>query len=70
MKGFLASMYVGLQIESNWTKRWVWLLYLAAYPIGSFLAVIILYGIFGLQATVAPDNGPLSAIGTFRIRYF
>jgi hypothetical protein len=37
-----------------------------AYDVG----VYFLYGIFGLQATVAPDNGPLSAIGTFRIRYF
>jgi hypothetical protein len=32
--------------------------------------IYFLYGIFGLQATIAPDNGPLSAIGTFRIRYF
>jgi hypothetical protein len=37
-----------------------------AYDVGAY----ILYGIFGLQATVAPDNGPLTAIGTFRIRYF
>jgi hypothetical protein len=37
-----------------------------AYDVGLYF----LYGIFGLQATVAPDNGPLSAIGTFRIRYF
>jgi ABC-2 type transport system permease protein len=54
MKGFLASMYVGLQIESNWTKKWVWLLYLAAYPIGSFLAVIILYGAFGQKTGLLP----------------
>ncbi|MHB8070801.1 MAG: ABC transporter permease [Candidatus Cryosericum sp.] len=54
MKGFLASMYVGLQIESNWTKKWVWLLYLAAYPVGSFLAVLILYGVFGQDTGLLP----------------
>ncbi len=54
MKGFLASMYVGLQIESNWTKKWVWLLYLAVYPIGSFLAVTILYGVFGKESGQLP----------------
>ena len=54
MKGFLASMYIGLQIESNWTKKWVWLLYLVAYPIGSFLAVIILYGVFGQKTGLLP----------------
>jgi hypothetical protein len=32
--------------------------------------VYVLAGLFGLQATVAPDHGPMSAIGTFRIRYF
>ena len=37
-----------------------------AYDVG----VYFLYGIFGVQATVAPDNGPLTAIGTFRVRYF
>ena len=37
-----------------------------AYDIGAY----VLYGIFGVQATIAPDNGPLTAIGTFRIRYF
>ncbi len=54
MKGFIASMYVGLQIESNWTKKWVWLLYLAAYPVGSFLAVLILYGAFGQETGMLP----------------
>lgn len=54
MRGFLASMYIGLQIESNWTRKWVWLLYLAAYPIGSFLAVIILYGVFGKETGLLP----------------
>ena len=37
-----------------------------AYDVGAY----VLYGIFGVQATIAPDNGPLTAIGTFRIRYF
>ena len=29
-----------------------------------------LFGLFGVQVTVAPVHGPLSFIGTFRIRYF
>ena len=37
-----------------------------AYDVGAY----VLSGLFGLQATIAPDNGPLTAIGTFRIRYF
>ena len=37
-----------------------------AYDVGAY----VLFGLFGVQATVAPDHGPLSAIGTFRIRYF
>lgn len=37
-----------------------------AYDVGAY----VLYGIFGVQATIAPDHGPLMAIGTFRIRYF
>ena len=47
-------MYLGLQIESNWTKKWVWLLYLAVYPIGSLLTVIILYGVFGQKTGMLP----------------
>ncbi len=54
MKGFLASMYIGLQIESNWTRKWAWLLYVAVYPVGSFLAVLILYGAFGQNAGLLP----------------
>jgi hypothetical protein len=38
----------------------------AAYEVGAY----VLWGLFGVQATVAPDHGPLSTIGTFRIRYF
>ena len=37
-----------------------------AYDVGAY----VLYGLFGIQATIAPENGPLTAIGTFRIRYF
>lgn len=37
-----------------------------AYDVGAY----VLFGLFGVQATIAPDHGPLSAIGTFRIRYF
>jgi hypothetical protein len=37
-----------------------------AYDFG----VYSLAGIFGLQATVAPYHGPLTMIGTFRIKYF
>ena len=54
MRGFLASMYVGLQIESNWTRKWVWALYLVVYPVGSFLSVLILYGVFGKQSGLLP----------------
>lgn len=37
-----------------------------AYDAGAY----VLWGLFGVQATIAPENGPLTAIGTFRIRYF
>jgi hypothetical protein len=37
-----------------------------AYDVGAY----ILFGIFGVQVTIAPQNEPLTAIGTFRIRYF
>ncbi len=37
-----------------------------AYDVGAY----ILFGLFGVQLTVAPAHAPLSAIGTFRIRYF
>jgi hypothetical protein len=37
-----------------------------AYDVGAY----VLWGLFGVQVTVAPENGPLTAIGTFRIRYF
>jgi hypothetical protein len=37
-----------------------------AYDVGAY----ILYGLFGVQVTVAPAHAPLSLIGTFRIRSF
>jgi hypothetical protein len=37
-----------------------------AYDVGAY----ILFGLFGIQLTVAPAHAPLSFIGTFRIRYF
>jgi hypothetical protein len=37
-----------------------------AYDVGAY----VLWGLFGLQATISPENGPLTTIGTFRIRYF
>jgi hypothetical protein len=37
-----------------------------AYDVGAY----VLWGLFGVQVTIAPENGPLTAIGTFRIRYF
>jgi hypothetical protein len=37
-----------------------------AYDVGAY----VLFGLFGVQLTVAPAHAPLSFIGTFRIRYF
>ena len=37
-----------------------------AYDVGAYF----LYGLFGVQVTVAPEHAPLSLIGTFRIRMF
>jgi hypothetical protein len=37
-----------------------------AYEAGAY----VLFGAVGVQATVAPSGGPLSAIATLRIRYF
>lgn len=54
MRGFLAAMYVGFQIESNWTNKLRWALYLLAYPLGSFLTIMILYGVFGKTSELLP----------------
>ena len=37
-----------------------------AYDVGAY----VLFGLFGVQLTVAPAHAPLSFIGTFRIRLF
>lgn len=37
-----------------------------AYDVG----VYVLFGLFGVQMTVAPGHAPLGAIGTLQIRYF
>ena len=37
-----------------------------AYDVGMYM----LFGLFGVQITVAPAHAPLSFISTFRIRYF
>jgi hypothetical protein len=37
-----------------------------AYDVGLYM----LFGLFGVQVTVAPAHAPLNFIGTFRIRYF
>jgi hypothetical protein len=37
-----------------------------AYDVGAY----VLFGLFGVQLTVAPAHAPLNLIGTLRIRYF
>ncbi len=37
-----------------------------AYDVGAY----ILFGLFGVQVTIAPDHAPLAGLATFRIRYF
>lgn len=59
-RGEYLSASIGTSIYSYDDKLRV------AYDVGAY----VLFGLFGIQATIAPDHGPLSAIGTFRIRYF
>lgn len=59
-RGEYLSASIGTSIYSYDDKLRV------AYDVGAY----VLFGLFGVQATIAPDHGPLSAIGTFRIRYF
>lgn len=47
MKGLLASIYIGIQVESNWTRKIPYLLYLLALPLASIFTVIIIYGMVG-----------------------
>jgi hypothetical protein len=59
-KGEYVSMAIGTSTyRYDGTMR-------VAYDAG----IYFLYGIFGLQTTIAPAHDPLTAIGTFRIRYF
>lgn len=47
IRQILASIYVGIQVESNWTKKWLYLIYIFLFALSSTLAVIIIYGILG-----------------------
>ena len=47
IKGFIASIYIGIQVESNWTKKSLYLLYLFATPMASIFTVIIIFGMIG-----------------------
>ena len=47
IKGFIASIYIGIQVESNWTKKSLYLLYLFATPMASIFTVIIIFGVLG-----------------------
>lgn len=59
-RGEYLSMSLGTSTYSYDDKMRV------AYDVGAY----VLFGLFGIEASIAPDNGPLSAIGTFRLRYF
>jgi len=59
-RGEYLSMSLGTSTYSYDDKMRV------AYDVGAY----VLFGLFGIEASIAPDHGPLSAIGTFRIRYF
>lgn len=47
IRSIIASIYVGIQVESNWTKKWLYAIYLMLFAFSSTLAVIIIYGILG-----------------------
>lgn len=47
MKGLIASIYISIQVESNWTKKFLYLLYLFFAPLSSILIVCIIYGFLG-----------------------
>ena len=47
IKGLLASVYIGVQIESNWTKKIFYLIFLLVVSLTAVLAVILIYGILG-----------------------
>lgn len=47
IRGLLASIYIGIQIESNWTKKIFYLIFLLTVSFTAVLAVILIYGILG-----------------------
>jgi len=44
IRGLIASIYVGIQIESNWTKKWLYAIYILLFAFSTTLPVIIIYG--------------------------
>lgn len=47
IRSLIASIYVGIQIESNWTKKWLYLVYVFLFALSTTLPVIIIYGLLG-----------------------
>ncbi|BAL80358.1 ABC transporter permease [Caldisericum exile] len=47
IRGLLAAIYIGIQIESNWTKKWLYALYILLFSFSTTLPVIIIYGFLG-----------------------
>lgn len=47
IRSILAAIYVGIQVESNWTKKWIYAIYLFLFALSSTLAVIVIYGLMG-----------------------
>ncbi len=47
IRGLLASIYIGIQIESNWTRKIFYLIFLIFVPFTATIAVILIYGILG-----------------------
>jgi ABC-2 type transport system permease protein len=47
VRGIFASIYFGIQVETNWTKRFLYLIYLFFSPFTEILVVILLYGVLG-----------------------
>jgi len=44
IRGLIASIYAGIQIESNWTKKWLYAIYILLFAFSTTLPVIIIYG--------------------------
>jgi len=47
IRSLIAAIYIGIQVESNWTKKWLYAIYLLLFAFSSTLAVIIIYGFLG-----------------------